>query len=130
MSTSGALTTLYSFSNGPEGGHLAAGLLRGSDGSFYGTTYKGGANGYGTVFQITASGALKSLASFNSTNGAFPLAELVQDPTGDFYGTTTAGGAYNNGTVFRMTPAGVITTLYSFGGAATGATRRPLCCWA
>jgi len=120
MSANGVLTTLYSFSNGPEGGHLAAGLLRGTDGHFYGTTYKGGANGYGTVFQITASGALRSLASFNSTNGAFPLAELVQDPAGNFYGTTTAGGAYSNGTVFRMSPAGVVTTLYSFGGGGDG----------
>ncbi len=36
----------YSFTNGLEGGHVAAGLVQGSDGSFYGTTYKGGAYGY------------------------------------------------------------------------------------
>ena len=99
---------------------MAAGLLRGSDGNFYGTTYKGGANGNGTVFRITANGALTTLASFNKTNGAFPLAELVQDAGGTFYGTTTGGGAYNNGAVFRMTPAGVLTNLYSFGGGSDG----------
>ena len=120
ISTAGVLTTLYSFANGPEGGHLAAGLLRGSDGNFYGTTYKGGASGNGTVFRMTANGVLTTLAAFNRTNGAFPLAELVQDPGGTFYGTTSGGGAYTNGTVFRMTPAGGLTRLYSFGGGTDG----------
>jgi uncharacterized repeat protein (TIGR03803 family) len=120
ISTNGTLTTLYSFSNGLDGGHVAAGLAPGSDGNFYGTSYKGGASGYGTVFQITPNGALTTLASFNNTNGAYPLAELVQDVGGSFYGTTTSGGAYNNGVVFRMTPAGVLTNLYSFGGGTDG----------
>jgi uncharacterized repeat protein (TIGR03803 family) len=120
VSTTGTLTTLFSFANGPEGGFLAAGLLKGSDGSFYGTTYKGGASGNGTVFRLTANGALTTLVSFNKSNGAFPLAELVQDAGGMFYGTTTSGGAYTNGTVLRMTPAGLLTTLYSFGGGVDG----------
>src|ERR1019366_766710 len=120
ISADGTLTTLFSFSNGQEGGFLAAGLLKGSDGNFYGTTYKGGASGNGTVFRLTANGVLTTLASFNKSNGAFPLAELVQDPGGMFYGTTTTGGAYTNGTVFRMTVAGQITTMYSFGGGMDG----------
>ena len=120
ISTNGTLTTLYSFSDGLDGGFVAAGLLRGSDGNFYGTTYNGGAYGYGTVFRMTANGALNTLASFDSTNGAFPLAELVQDAGGTFYGTTSSGGAYNNGAVFRMTAAGVLTNLYSFGGSSDG----------
>jgi uncharacterized repeat protein (TIGR03803 family) len=93
MSLDGALTTLYSFTNGLEGGHVAAGLVQGSDGSFYGATYKGGAYGYGTVFSIATNSALTTLVSFDNTNGAFPLAELVQDPSGTLYGTTTGGGA-------------------------------------
>ena len=120
ISTQGKLTTLYSFSNGPEGGFLAAGLLPAGDGNFYGTTYKGGAYGQGTVFQITADGALSTLASFDKANGAFPLAELVQDSDGTLYGTTTRGGAGNDGTVFRISPAGVLTTLYSFAGGSDG----------
>jgi uncharacterized repeat protein (TIGR03803 family) len=120
MSTDGTLATLYSFTNGPEGGHLAAGLVRGNDGNFYGSTYRGGASGRGTVFRITANGILTTLASFDGTDGAFPLAELVQDAGGGFYGTTTSGGAYTNGAVFRMTAAGLVTNLYSFGGGADG----------
>ncbi|HOC54384.1 MAG TPA: immunoglobulin domain-containing protein [Verrucomicrobiota bacterium] len=120
VSADGTFDRLYPFTDGLDGGFPAAGLWRGDDGYFYGSTYNGGANGYGTIFQITASGVLKSLASFNRTNGAFPLAELVQDPAGDFYGTTSAGGAWDHGTVFRMSPAGVIYTLYSFGGGSDG----------
>ena len=93
MSTSGALTTLYSFSNGADGGHVAAGLVQASDGYFYGTTYKGGASGNGTVFRITANGSLTTVLSFNQANGALPLAELVQDAAGVLYGTTSSGGA-------------------------------------
>ena len=120
ISTNGTLTTLYSFSDGQDGGFVAAGLLRGSDGSLYGTTYNGGAYGYGTAFQMTTNGALATLASFDSTNGAFPLAELVQDAGGTFYGTTSSGGADNNGAVFRMTAVGLVTNLYSFGGSSDG----------
>ena len=56
----------------------------------------GGTNGYGTVFKISANGALTSLYSFGSIedadgyllDGAFPLAGLVQGSDGNFYGTT------------------------------------------
>jgi uncharacterized repeat protein (TIGR03803 family) len=120
MTTSGALTTLYSFTNGIDGGHVVAGLLHAGDGTMYGTTYRGGMSSSGTVFQVTLSGAFKSLASFDKTNGALPVAELVQDRAGWLYGTATAGGAYNYGTVFRMSPAGPITRMYSFGGGSDG----------
>jgi uncharacterized repeat protein (TIGR03803 family) len=68
----GKVTTLYSFcSQGgqcPDGLSPAAGLVLGSDGKFYGTTYGGGANGNaGTVFSITASGALTTLYSFDDS---------------------------------------------------------------
>jgi uncharacterized repeat protein (TIGR03803 family) len=120
ISVNGVLTTLYSFTNGLDGGHLAAGLVKGSDGSFYGTTYKGGAYGYGTVFSIATNGAPTSLVSFDQANGAFSTAELVEDASGMFFGTTTSGGTYNNGAVFRMTPSGLLTSLYSFGGGSDG----------
>ena len=120
MSNSGVLITLYSFTNGLDGGHVAAGLAQGRDGSYYGTTYKGGAFGFGTVFRIATNGSLTSLASFNQTNGAFPLAGLVQDPGGTLYGATSSGGAYNGGTVFALTPGDGITNLYSFTGGSDG----------
>ena len=109
-------TTLYSFSDndgiGPQNN-----LVEGSDGNFYGTTYQGGPNQFGTVFQITPAGVLTNLYNFtNAGDGSLPSASLVRGVDGNFYGTCSAGGTYSNGTVFVITPAGVLTTLYSFSG--------------
>jgi len=122
ITPSGTLTTLYSFcpqSGCPDGARPSASLVRATDGNFYGTTYEGGANGDGTVFKITPSGALTTLYSFCSLSGCLdgqtPKAGLVQATNGNFYGTTFEGGANNNnGTVFEITPSGALTTLYSF----------------
>jgi uncharacterized repeat protein (TIGR03803 family) len=112
--TNGTLTTLVSF-NGINGSYPFAGLLQGSNGNFYGTTEYGGTDGnYGTVFEMTPSGALTMLVSFNGTNGSYPAAVLVQGSDGNFYGTTQSGGASGMGTVFQVTPVGVLTTLVSF----------------
>ena len=94
----------------------SAALVQGSDGNFYGTSEYGGANGFGTVFQVTPVGVLTTLVSFGGTNGSYPYAGLVQGSDGNFYGTTSGGGANNVGTVFQMTPAGLLTTLVSFNG--------------
>ena len=125
----GRLTVLHSFAYA-DGAYPAGGLLLGTDGNFYGTTANGGENnscnsGCGTIFKITQGGALTTLYTFKSTDGAQPLSELVQATDGNFYGTTAYGGANDScsagsfvgcGTVFKITAAGVLTTLHSFGG--------------
>jgi uncharacterized repeat protein (TIGR03803 family) len=113
------LTVLHIFTctNGscPHGFYPYAALVQGRDGNFYGTTHDGGAYGdYGTVFRTTPSGALTTLHSFDSTDGASPYAPLIQATDGNFYGTTYDGGTYGYGTVFRITPSGALTTLHSF----------------
>jgi len=115
-------TSLYSFSGTNDGAYPHAGLVQGSDGSFYGTTELGGTNNLGTVFKITSTGALTSLYSFTGTNdGANPYAGLVQGSDGNFYGTTGSGGTNNLGTVFKITSNGALTSLYSFTGTNDGA---------
>jgi uncharacterized repeat protein (TIGR03803 family) len=62
ISPSGSETNLYSFGSYPTDGVAPfAGLVQGSDGNFYGTTYLGGSSancdgGCGTVFRINSSG--------------------------------------------------------------------------
>jgi uncharacterized repeat protein (TIGR03803 family) len=122
ISTNGALTSLYSFTGGNDGANPEAGLVQGSDGSFYGTTIAGGTNYYGTVFKISTDGALTSLYSFSGGNdGAEPAAGLVQGSDGFFYGTTEGGGTNDAGTIFQISTGGVLTSWYSFSGGNDGA---------
>jgi uncharacterized repeat protein (TIGR03803 family) len=107
ITPSGALTTLYSFcsqSNCTDG-NGPAGLVQATDGKFYGTTATGGANGGGTVFNITPGSTLTTVYSFCSqsdcTDGDLPYAGLVQDTNGKLYGTAFRGGI-GDGTVFRL----------------------------
>ena len=121
----GTLTTLYSFCQSScTDGNGPAALVQATNGSFYGTTQLAGANGYGTIFEITAGGTLTTLYSFcaetNCTDGTKPYAGLLQATNGNFYGTTTEGANDNCapemgcGTVFEITPGGTLTTLYKF----------------
>ena len=125
ITTNGALTNLYSFPVGPnDGANPQAGLVQGSDGDFYGTTYYGGSNNVGNVFKISANGAVTSLYSFtHGDDGAYPSAALMQGNDGNFYGTTygSPSGAKLDGTAFKITPNGALTTLHSFTGGADGA---------
>ena len=110
----GKLTTLYSFcslAGCADGNSPQAGLVRGTDGSFYGTTLAGGGYGYGTVFKISAAGKLKTLHNFNGTDGRQPASRLLQATDGNFYGTTQFGGTNDWGTAFKMSSEGKFPTL-------------------
>jgi uncharacterized repeat protein (TIGR03803 family) len=122
ISAAGALTPLYSFTGGADGGG-PAGLVQGSDGNLYGTTFLGGANYAGTVFKFNPAGTLTTLYGFTGgADGGNPSAGLVQGSDSDFYGTTLLGGTYSFGTVFKISSAGALTNLYSFAGGADGAS--------
>jgi uncharacterized repeat protein (TIGR03803 family) len=121
MSSRLNVLNLYSFTGGVDGNLPTAGLIQGSDGSLYGTTYAGGTYGLGAVFKITTNGLFTTLYSFTGeADGADPWAGLVQGTDGNFYGTTEVGGFYG-GTVFRVTPSGTLTTLHMFNGGSDGA---------
>ncbi len=117
-------TTLATFS-GTNGSNPIGGLVQDSEGNFYGATETGGASTScsvpnepgvttcGTIFEITAGGALKVLHSFSGPDGAYPNG-VILGAGGKLYGTTFWGGANGVGTFFSILPGGSLNTLYNF----------------
>jgi uncharacterized repeat protein (TIGR03803 family) len=107
---------LYSFAGGSDGAGPESDLTN-INGVLYGTTYGGGANSDGTVFQITTAGTESVLYSFAGGNvGPGNLTNV----NGVLYGTTNigGGGCPNNpgcGTIFEVTTSGTETLLHTFG---------------
>jgi uncharacterized repeat protein (TIGR03803 family) len=101
-------TILYSFGNNGDASLPLSGLVFDSSGNLYGTTYSGGSNNSGAVFELTPTSgggwAESVLYSFNrnGSHGISPKAALTIDSGGNLYGTTISGGAYGYGTVFEL----------------------------
>jgi uncharacterized repeat protein (TIGR03803 family) len=121
IASNGQTEMLYQFTGGADGGDSKGKLIQASNGNLYGTTYRGGANNLGTVFQFTKNGILSTLYSFNNTDGANPQTGLVQGSDGYLYGTTANGGANNFGTIFKISTSGTFSQLYSFSNIEDGA---------
>jgi uncharacterized repeat protein (TIGR03803 family) len=129
MTPDGSLTTLYIFPASAYGGTPYSAPVQATDGRIYGTTFYGGANEGGQVFEITPTGTFTTLYSFCSqvinnlcADGRNPTG-LIQGKDGSLYGATDAGGTSTNcpdfgcGTVFKLTLSGVLTSLHSFDGS-------------
>jgi uncharacterized repeat protein (TIGR03803 family) len=115
-------TIRHAFVGGSDGAFPEGGLVRDSAGNFYGTTYDGGTDGYGTIFKIDAAGQKTTLYNFTGTEGAYPSAALTRDSSGNLYGTTTEGGSSKVGTVFQLDTSNTLTVLHNFtGGKNDGA---------
>jgi uncharacterized repeat protein (TIGR03803 family) len=121
-------TTLVTFTVGSANGAFPdGGLIVDVNGNLFGTTFEGGANNSGTVFEVvkTPQGYASTatiLVSFNGANGAGATGGLILDDAGNLFDTTSGGGANDLGTVFAIvkTPqgyAGAPTTLVSFNGS-------------
>jgi len=100
---------LYRFYAGKyNDGGVWSGLAFDRKGNLYGTTWGGGANGEGTVFEIVRSDKgtwrKKVLHSFDPrTEGNDPGGTLLFDGDTALYGTTSLNGPNVSGTVFQMT---------------------------
>src|SRR5579871_2472047 len=118
---------IYSFKGPSEGDARSpySGVVIGSDGSLYGTTYYGGTGkicgagsfGCGTVYQLSPPSApggewsetvLYSFGSYEG-DGAQPWGGVTLESDGSLYGTTQFGGFQPNrtngfGIVFQLTP--------------------------
>jgi uncharacterized repeat protein (TIGR03803 family) len=91
---------------GTDGSQPSATLIADTQGNFYGTTFAGGAKGYGTVFELNPSTKLlTTLYSFtNGTDGSYPYGGVTLDSSGNIYGAATRGGQYGWGTLFEIAP--------------------------
>jgi uncharacterized repeat protein (TIGR03803 family) len=129
-------TILHSFGSPRlDGQRPTPGLAVDASGNVYGTTFFGGAYGYGMLFELTpavgggyAEKVIHSF-NFNHTDGIYPAAGVILDAAGNLYGTASQGGANGYGAVFEFSPhaggswAG--KSLYSFRALPDG--ENPYC---
>ena len=136
ITPAGVLTSLYSFgaigtAAGTPGQNLdglfpVAGLIQGTDGNFYGGTTSGGQNGIGTLFKISAAGALTALHQFsNATAGTLTLSinptTITLGQTATLTWTSSGGQSEGGGPLHSLT-FGQDGNLYGFGGEVASAT--------
>jgi uncharacterized repeat protein (TIGR03803 family) len=96
-------------------------LTQTNDGTFYGTTNRGGDSDLGTVFTMDPDGNVTVVHSFSLNDGAYrPDAPLIKASDNYLYGTTSGGGG-DGGAVYRVNPNGSIGIVHAFSGTADGA---------
>ncbi len=104
-------TILHSFKDSPDGATPFAAPVFDGAGNLYGTTYKGGADNQGTVYELSpqAGGSwhLSVLHSFHGAPDGNDLFEsVIFDASGNLYGAAETGGSANCGVAFKLTPNG------------------------
>jgi len=114
VKATGNLNVLYTFcsrSNCADGSTPLQAVVQDTHGNFYGTTYFGGSDNYGTVFEFASGGTETVLHNFSGTDGIHPYeGGLLLDSNGTLYGTTPDGGNLSCGegpgcgVIFKLTP--------------------------
>jgi uncharacterized repeat protein (TIGR03803 family) len=81
-----------------------------ASGNLFGTSYTGGPNGGGAVYELSPSSGgwteqvLHSFSREGSDRG-YVSAGVIFDASGNLYGTTAFGGPHGSGTVYELSPA-------------------------
>ncbi|HET6226347.1 MAG TPA: choice-of-anchor tandem repeat GloVer-containing protein [Bacteroidia bacterium] len=85
-----------------------------------GTTYMGGTDDMGTVFEYTIStNTLSKKIDFKGTNGSYPIGGLCLANKA-MYGNTLTGGASDMGLVFKLDSTYAFKKIIDLSGSATG----------
>ena len=118
---------LWTFTGYSDGCSSWSGVIFDQAGNLYGTTTEGGANEFGTVFELSPSGQSWSLTPLhqfvNSSDGHDSFGNLVFDSSGDLFGTNRYGGSGGEGGIFELSPyngSWNLSVLQSFRGEAAG----------
>ena len=113
LTLTGELSTVASL-----GDYSTGGVVEGRDGALYGVTEMGGDFGVGSVYRLPLGGGeAMTFASFDGTNGDFPVGRPVVGEDGSLYGTTSFGGQLGAGAVYQVSPLGEVALVASFDGA-------------
>jgi uncharacterized repeat protein (TIGR03803 family) len=109
-------SVIHAFGDSGDGQTPYAGLIMDASGNLYGSTYYGGANGSGSVFQLHYSQG-SWIETVLSSSPSFPTGNLLLDSDGNLYGTETAVGCC--GAVYELSPSDgqwTFNELYAFTG--------------
>jgi uncharacterized repeat protein (TIGR03803 family) len=101
-----------------EGRDPVGSLLRGTDGTFFGSTWQGGGAGIGAVFAVDENGA-RPVVEFGEGTASWSAAGLARTETGGLLGVTWWGGHSGLGTVFGVEDGTPVTTQASFEGLSS-----------
>jgi len=107
VSKKGKETILHNFAGGASDGcNPYAGVARDSKGNLYGVTYGCGAKDDGVLYELSASGKLTLLWTFDASyyGGSAPRGEALLTTKGTLFGTAEQGGTYGWGTVWKYVP--------------------------
>ena len=123
IAADGTFSTLYSFTGGADGYLLYGALaLDPATGDLFGSTFKGGATGNGTVFKLTLAGTLTTLYSFKGgKDGSGPIGDMVRVGA-TLYSTANDGGdpTCRCGVFYLINTSGKEKVLHAFTGASGG----------
>ncbi|HTS18718.1 MAG TPA: choice-of-anchor tandem repeat GloVer-containing protein [Verrucomicrobiae bacterium] len=107
VTTDGTLSTLFSFAGHPAPGQPVSGLVQVGDSTFYGTSYSGGTNNLGTVFELDICDVSidPTNISFAAAGGSDSIAVTTSNgcswsaTSNDGFITITSGAGSGNGTI-------------------------------
>ncbi len=117
LTTGGAESVLYNFTNAADGGTPRIGVIEGNDGNLYGTNTTGG-SGSGILYRLSLAGTLTPLHTFNAATDGSAAGGLIMNNAGDIFGAATTGGTSSEGTVFAYTHLGVFELVHTFTGVS------------
>ena len=120
-------SVIYNFQGADDGQIAVGGVILDQAGNLYGTTFDGGVNGGGTVYELSPSRQGWTFTVLYSFTGGYggPYNNLTWDANGNLYGATNGDGAFGLGSVFKLTPGSngwTLTDLHDFAGGNDGAS--------
>lgn len=109
----GTFTKVHDIDYTADGANPASALVSDGNGGMIGTMPTGGANNYGTIYQLTPENEVVKLHDFSlPLEGATPISIIKNG--NQFFGITSTGGLYNTGVFYSIQLDGTREDLHDF----------------